>query len=147
MRPLIKAAKLNPKAVRVTGPALARSFVLRPDAATTVEAEAMVRSLLDARRDEDGKWVKLAITAPDGSEVCLYTDPDRSLAQRRTAWHLAQARKVVAQRHPSIETAMARADGTLTVQWQPIFSCHFVEGDRSVKWSWDAAAVDKLGMN
>lgn len=105
--PLIRAAKLSPKATRTTGPAMARSIVVRPDAPTTTEAESMVGALLDARRNEDGNWIKLSTTAPDGTDVVFYTDPTGRL--------LSDGRRGTCRKHdecPSVEVATARADGS-----------------------------------
>lgn len=89
----------------------------------------------------------MSAVAPDNTEVQLYLDPDRSMAQRRTAWHLSQARKIPAQRHPSLSVAAARADGALTYQRRPIFECAFVDADRTVRWKWIDDTLNTIGVD
>lgn len=147
LKPLFKAARVDAGRFRLTGPAVGRSFVLRPERDGDSPPDALVRQLMDARRNPAGEWMELQVEGPHGEKVPLFTDLDRSLAQRRVAWHLAQAKKVVLRFHPSLDLSLARSDGLLVHEWLPLFSCRFRDDTRSVTTSWERANLERIGAD
>lgn len=147
LAPLYKAAKVDASKIRISGPAVGKAFILRPDLDADPGPASVVRRLMEARRDASGDWMQLALVGPAGERIPVFTDLDRSLAQRRVAWHLAQAKKVLLRFHPSLDVVLAKSEGLLTHNWRPLYSCRFHGEDRAVSMSWDRANLDKLGVD
>lgn len=147
LAPLFNAAKVDPTKIRVTGPAVGKAFVLRPELEAEPGPATVVRRLMEARRNSAGEWMRLSVAGPGGEQIPLFTDLDRSLSQRRVGWHLAQAKKVLLRFHPSLDVVLAKSEGLLTHEWRPLFSCRFQEADRSVAMEWDRANLDKIGAD
>lgn len=102
LKPLLKAARLDAARVRVTGRAVGKAFVIRPE-----------------RRDSKGEWLRLIVAGPDGAQIPVFTDLGRStcrLAPRAGQEGAAATPPVVGRRarplrrppHPTIGSCCSR---------------------------------------
>lgn len=79
-----------------------------------------------------------------GTQLPLFVDPDRSLAQRRVGWHLSTAAKSFSALHPSLEVTAAKSEGALTHRWEPLVRFTYDYSDNTVTAHWEEAIYERL---
>lgn len=120
LQPLLRAAGVACGEARLDGSAIGKSFTLRALSGGRRAPEETLRAVLDVRRLPSGEWRSLAVKAPVGSSVAVFTDPDRSSKQRRIGWHISSVTRILRDKRPDAEFAPAKAAGAVAARWEPL---------------------------
>lgn len=108
LRPLLQAAGVSRGEARLGGSAIGKA-TLRALPGGMRSPEDTIRAILDARRLPSGEWRSIEVRAPSGASVAVYTDPDRSLKQRRIGWHVSTILRTLKEKYPSEQFVAAKA--------------------------------------
>lgn len=142
-KPLMRAAGVARGQARLDGSTVGKSFTLRALPGGRRAPEETIRAILHARRLPSGEWRALAVRAPHGSSVVVFTDPDRSINQRRVGWHISAILWILRGKYPKAELVLAKAAGAVTCRWETVvcFDCNVATGGVDVSWCGEALAL------
>lgn len=147
LRPLLQAAGVSKGEVRLDGSAVGKAFTLRALSGGLRAPEDTIRSILDARRLPSGEWRSIEVRAPSGATVAIYTDPDRSIKQRRIGWHVAAVLRIFKERYPSEQFVAAEAAGAVTCRRETLITFSFDAGTNEVATEWHDEVLERLKMD
>lgn len=106
----------------------------------------MVDELLDARRDDSGRWTPIEILSPRGPSVAAFMERDKSVAQRRCSWHLTRIARALRSAKPDTTIEVSRSAQVVTHNWNELAGVRFNDATRSVTGEWHEAAMEALGV-
>lgn len=106
----------------------------------------MVDQLLDARRDDDGRWTPIQVPSPRGDHVTAYLERDKSLAQRRCSWHPTRIARSVRAAKPDATIEVSRAAQVVTHNWCELANVRFDDATRKIVVEWHDKALQEMGI-
>lgn len=147
VKPLILQAGLKPDDVVVKGPMLGKKFVLRRSDTANKDERQVVDLLMEARRNADGSWLRLEITAPTGGAIQAYLNRDASFAQRRVGWVLTRAARALREVEPGRQFDVARAASSVVFQWSELVVVKYDEATGKATATWQEATMRELNID
>lgn len=125
-------------------PAFGKRFSLR-SAGPSSDAAAVARKL-GARKSADG-WHDIHLTAPNGDQVRVFVDGDRSVASRRLAWHAARLARALDPVHPGHGVNVSKSTGVASREWIDLVALEFDRTSRSVTAVWHDGELRAAGFD
>lgn len=144
---LLQTAGVSPGEARLDGSAVGKVFTLRALPGGLRAPEDTIRALLDARRLPNGEWRNIEVKAPSGTMVPIFTDPDRSIKQRRIGWHVSAVIRVLREKYPTEQFVPAKASGAVTCRWEEIVSFTFDAAANCVETHWQDEALARCKLD
>lgn len=102
--------------IALQGPEVGLHFSAWPTGSAEARKECVRRVM--ASRKEHGRWVPLAVARDDGAEVQVIVAGDRSIAQRRRAYHLRQLALAAAEDCATNGARVVPQEGAVVVGWK-----------------------------
>lgn len=109
--------------------------------------EDTIRAILDARRLPSGDWRSIEVRAPSGAVVAVFTDPDRSLKQRRIGWHVSAILRILEDKYLAEQLMAAKAAGAVTCRWETLVSFDFNPTASAVEITWHDDVLGRLELD
>lgn len=140
-------ARLDGSDVKLDGPLAGRVFYMRPRSTDPVNHGRVTNAVHEARRRSDGSWAVLQAELPNGGQVPLFVDRDRSWAQRRKGYAVARAADALRSVVDDHRVKAAKAAGTLVLDWMEVVSVAYDDDQKEAVASWDVAKIDAAGVD
>lgn len=144
--PLLERAKIAKEQLKIIGPQLGKNFVVRHSSGDPSVGQEMVDKLLDAGRDESGRWMPLEIISPRGPSIAAFMERDKSVAQRRCRWHLTRIARALRAAKPDTTIEVSRSAQVVTHYWAELAGVRYDDATKSVTVEWHEAAMEAMGV-
>lgn len=144
--PIFKKPGIAKDNLKILGPQLGKNYVLSHSSGDEHLRQAMVDQLLDARRDDDGRWTPTQVPSPRGDHVIAYLERDTSLAQRRCSLHLTRIARSVRVAKPDAAIEVSRAAQVVTHNWCELANVRFDDATRNIMVEWHDKALQEMGI-
>jgi len=131
---------------KLTGPALGKRFSIQ-FAGNAGLAENRQNKAFELLRNSDRQWREFYATAPDGARTKIFIGRDKNQKMVKTEVGTKKLADIVKKLHPTLDTFAKRADGIISVNWQPLIKLDVKAGKLPATLNWNIKAADDLHID